>query len=121
MCSPAQSNRDAGAAAGAAETTMTARSPHGRPQRCPYESTKNTLPLIQRHREALASSEDDITDLTASSLEPVVTKQRRQVKRGPGNELEKHREELIDLFWVHDLPLKEVQAIMKREHGLDVR
>lgn len=117
MCSPAQSNPEADTA----QPTMATRSPHGRPQCCPDERTRHTLPLIQRRREALASSEDEPAASTTSALEPAVTKQRRQGKKGPGNELEKHREELISLFWTHDLPLKEVQAIMKREHGLDVR
>lgn len=107
--------------ASAAQTMMTSRCPYERPQSGDHEHAESTLPLLQRHGNVSVKSDDETAASTDSLPAPAVAKPRRQGKKGPANSLEKHREQLIRLFWVQDLPLKQVRAIMKRDHGLDVR
>lgn len=118
MSTPAQSDTSA------EQTVIAAQGPRELSQSHNHELTGPPVALPRRHRDASIISEAEAAETAASSMPspaPAVTENRRQGKREPGNRLEKHREQLVNLFWVHDLPLKEVQAVMKRQHGLDVR
>lgn len=64
---------------------------------------------------------DASSEATASLPPPAVTRRHRKGTQSATNGLCMHREQLIRLYWVQDLPLREVQEIMKREHGLDAR
>lgn len=82
-----------------------------------YENAVHVIPLRQYHRSGLASSEDGDPGPSTSSPTLAVTNPRR----GDSNSLWMYYEELIDLYWVRNLPLREVREIMKKEYGLDVR
>lgn len=117
LFSPAQWDLETGAA----QSTMATHCPSDWSRTCGYEHTENTLPLRQWNRDVSFGSKGREPASSESSPEPAVTKRRRQGNHGPSSRLLMYREQLISLFWGQDLPLREVQEIMKKEHGLDVR
>jgi hypothetical protein len=115
MLSQAKSD---GQAPWAAQTTRC--SPEG-PQTHAHERVETTLPLLQWHGNASVMSEDEIVASTASPPAAIGAKGLRKGEKRPVHDIEKHREQLIRLFWTQGLPLKEVRAIMERDHGLELR
>lgn len=103
------------------QTAMAVPEPRELSQSHDYEITEPPVPLLGRHGNASVISEAETATSNMPSPAPTVAKSCRQGKKEPANGLEKHREQLISLFWIRDLPLKEVQTIMKRQHGLDIR
>lgn len=82
-------------------------------------------PSSSTGRGVIIGSTETILDASSeatASLPPLaVTKRDRKGTQSASSGLCMYREQLIKLYWVQDLPLREVQEIMKREHGLDVR
>lgn len=116
MPSPAQWDIEGAAAQG-----MTTQCSSELSQPCGSENDGYSLPLLQSHSNALVVSRNGTPASKASSPTPASTKRHRQGGQTASKSLEVYREQLINLFWVHDLPLREVQEIMKRDYGLDFR
>ncbi|KAG8156600.1 hypothetical protein KVR01_013551 [Diaporthe batatas] len=105
----------------AEKAVMTAREPREQlSQTHDDEFTGPPVALLRRHRNISIISDAETAASSMPPPAPVVTGNRRPGKKDSANGLEKHREQLVSLFWIRDLPLKEVQATMKRQHGLDV-
>lgn len=88
---------------------------------CGYEQTRRIVPLLECSRNTSVISRDEGAASTTSSSSSDATTGYRRGSQGASNGLWMYQEQLINLFWVQDLPLREVQEIMKREYGLDVR
>lgn len=77
----------------------------------------HAIPVRQYHENASAVSKyGEPSPTTASTALAAISP-----LKGDSNRLWLYHEELIDLYWARDLPLREVREIMKNEHGLDVR
>ncbi|KAG8161607.1 hypothetical protein KVR01_008594 [Diaporthe batatas] len=94
------------------------------PEASAHGPNRHFLPLLQRHGQVSEHPPQIMSDeaIGSASITQALPwdNGRRQGTQGVSNYLEEYREELIDLFWVQDLPLRKVQEIMKEEHGLDV-
>lgn len=90
-----------------------------------YVRNRHVLPLLQRHGHFSEHFPEIISDGAIRSVNtiqaPPAKQGRQKGAQGVSNGLGLYREQLINLFWEQDLPLRQVQEIMKEEHGLNFR
>lgn len=89
------------------------------------DQNKHALPLLQRSEGPASGNfpqivSDEATGFPNTMQAPPAIEGRRQGTQ-VSNCLWVYREQLINLFWEQDLPLRKVQEIMKEEHGLNFR
>lgn len=104
---------------------MDARLSFEAPKAGAYDQSRYNLPLLQRHGGHFSASvpaivSDGATEFANTMQAPPGVESRRQGTQAP-NCLWLYREQLISLFWEQDLPLRKVQEIMQKEHGLQFR
>lgn len=104
---------------------MAARLPFQAPKASAYDRNRRALPMLQRHgyfsKDFPEIISNEATGVANTMQAPPAIQGRPQGTQGVQNCLWVYREQLISLFWEQDLPLREVQEIMKKEHGLDIR